>query len=178
MDIATAIAEGFERAVTKLRKEQPPAEPTTPAAAPAVVAAEPAALRGGPVLALALAAGIDEPAKFERLQRLAAIGESALSAARADHDKAAVAFFGAENVGAIEGAKKFSAACEDYDLLTATAERYWAGAPGAERPGQRLTQPAPQAPAGQPAPGTLASPPINAEERYAAVSGQARKGGK
>lgn len=175
MDITTAIKDGFRGALAEFRNT-PAAEPPTPPT-PEPVAPEPAPLRGGPVLSAALAAGIDEVEKFTRLQRLAAIGESALATARADHDKAAVAFFG-DNAAAIESAKRFSATCEEYDLLTAAAERYWAGAPGADRPGQRLTQPAPEAQPGQPSPGALPSPPIVPEERYAAFNPKITKGGR
>lgn len=139
MDIKQMIADGVRDGFANLGrggKNAPPPEERD---------ADTSALH--PVLSAALAAGLDTPEKLAGKLAQAKAGEAALLEAREDCKKASVAFFGQENQGAIEGAAAWAESCQDYGLLRATADRYWSGAPGAERPNQR--QSVSTAPAGE-----------------------------
>lgn len=97
-----------------------------------------------PLTAALRAAGIETVEQLSAMQDLARAGEQALKLARAEHNRAAVAFFGQANASAVKSAQGWANSVNDLELLSATTERYLQGAPGADHQGQRLTKPVPE----------------------------------
>jgi hypothetical protein len=143
MDIEEKVAAGIKTALASLGltgKPAPPAAPTTETHAPAAPAAPVAPAEDHPVLKAALAAGVDTVEKFNQLNAEAKAGREALPGARQDAEQAAVAYYGT-NAEGLSAAKALIAAEGSISQLNALTERFWAGAPGSDRPNQRLSQP-------------------------------------
>lgn len=96
-----------------------------------------------PVLTAALSAGVDSTEKFTQLSNEAKAGREALPGAREEAHSAAVAYFGTD-VDGLKAAKDLIDGEYSFNRLSSTTEKYWAGAPGADRPEKRLSQPTAQ----------------------------------
>jgi hypothetical protein len=143
MDIEEKVANGIKTALASLGiggKPAPPANEATENHAPATPATPAAPAEDHPVLKAALAAGVDTVEKFNQMNAEAKAGREALPGARQDAETAAVAYYG-NNVEGLTAAKALIAEEGSIAQLNQMTERFWAGAPGSDRPNQRLSQP-------------------------------------